>query len=540
VEFLILGPLEVRDGGSAVALGGARQRALLAILLTRANQVVSRDQLVDELWGEDVPESAVNILQTYVSHLRKVLPPDVLLTQPPGYLVRLEPDRLDLRRFERLVEEASDSLDGGRADEAARVLREALSLWRGPALAEFAYERFAVAEIARLEELRIVAIERRIEADLALGRHVDVVGELEALVVQQPLRERLRGHLMLALYRSGRQAEALDAYRDARRVLVDELGIEPSPQLQDLERAILAQDPSLALEQAPRSSPPPGAPAPTSGQRTILVAPRSEQGIDALLAVAEPLARRPPRELILARIVGSATELGRANADLQRRRDRLAARAVRTRATAFTSLAPGDDVTRLASQQDVDLLLVDVRRDTIDEELGSDVVAHILSAAPCDVAVLVPGSAVPASGPVLVPFGGAEHDWAAAEIGAWLAAVHGVPLRLLGAAGDPATGRRDASRLLSSVALLVQQVAGVVTEPLIVDPGPEAVIAASEGAGVLAMGLATSWRQAGLGPTRLAILAGTHVPSLLVRGGLRPGGLAPQESLTRFTWTIGG
>ena len=219
MEFRILGPLEVRDADHEVPLGGPRQRALLAILLTHANEVVSRDRLIDELWGKEPPETAGNILQGYISHLRKAVGQDAIVTRAPGYLVRLEPDRLDLHRFERLVERARDAEPG----EAAALLREALALWRGPALADFAYEPFAQAEAARLEELRLAAIERRIEADLALGRHADLVAELEALVAKHPLRERLRAQLMQALYRSGRQAEALDAYQGARRALVDEL-----------------------------------------------------------------------------------------------------------------------------------------------------------------------------------------------------------------------------------------------------------------------------------------------------------------------------
>lgn len=236
MEFRILGPLEVVAEGRAVSLGGTRQRALLAVLLTRANQVVSTERLIDELWGERPPKEARNTVQFYVSQLRKVLGADRIETRAPGYAIRIERDELDLHRFERLVAE------GGPA------LTEALSLWRGPALADFAYEPFAQAEIARLEELRLAALEQRLEADLALGRHGELVGELEALVAEHPLRERLRGQLMLALYRSGRQAEALDVYRETRRVLVDELGIEPSPTLQELERSILRHDPGLQPE----------------------------------------------------------------------------------------------------------------------------------------------------------------------------------------------------------------------------------------------------------------------------------------------------
>ena len=243
MEFRILGPLEVWAEGVEVSLGGPKQRALIALLLLHPNEVVPTDRLIEELWGEDSPERAAAALRVNVSRLRKALPQDVLTTRSPGYVMRVEPDELDLHRFERLVDEGRSLLARGLAADASERLREALSLWRGPALADFAYESFAQAAIARLEEIRLAAVELRIDADLVLGRHDELVGELEALVAEHPLRERLQMYLMTALYRSGRQAEALDAYKDARRALVDELGIDPSPALQELERAILRQDP---------------------------------------------------------------------------------------------------------------------------------------------------------------------------------------------------------------------------------------------------------------------------------------------------------
>ena len=543
MEFRILGPLEVRDGDRLLPLGGPRQKAVLAVLLTRANEVVSAEKLIDELWGDEPPGTAANVLQSYVSHLRKELGPDVLLTRAPGYLVQIEPDQLDLHRFERLLDEARAE----SPEQAAVILREALALWRGPALADFAYEAFAHAEIVRLEELRLAALERRIEADLALGRHAELVGELEGLVVRHPLRERFRGQHMLALYRSGRQAEALGAYQAARRALVDELGIDPSPALQERERAILRQDASLdlppvQLPEAARREEPKQAPREASlPQRAILVAPQDESSLDLLLALAEPLARRPPRDVILARLVTDGADLPRANAAVQERRAALVARGVGARAAAFTSLQPGEDVVRLASQQDVDLLLMEVHPDALEESAPGGDLGTVLAGAPCDVGVLVvrDGAAFVA-GAVLVPFGGADHEWAAAEIGAWIASTQGVALRLLGTAGDPKEGKRDASRLLASVALMVQQVAGVVTEPLLVEPGDEAVVRAADDAGLLVVGLPSAWRQVGLGATRLAVARRARPPVLIVRGGLRPGGLAPAESVTRFTWTLAG
>jgi DNA-binding SARP family transcriptional activator/DNA-binding beta-propeller fold protein YncE len=250
MEFRILGPLEVCEDGRPLPLGGGRQRALLALLLLHRNEVVATERLIDELWGERPPETVAKVLQGYISQLRRVLEheggePRRLLTRPPGYMLRLEPDELDADRFEQLVAQARRAFAGGEPAEAADCLRAALALFRGSPLAEFAFDPFARAEIVRLEELHLAALEERIDADLALGRHVDLVGELEGLVAAEPLRERLRGQLMLALYRCGRQAEALEAYRDARRMLVDELGLEPSEALHGLERQILSHDPAL-------------------------------------------------------------------------------------------------------------------------------------------------------------------------------------------------------------------------------------------------------------------------------------------------------
>jgi predicted ATPase/DNA-binding SARP family transcriptional activator len=262
MEFRILGPLEAWDEGRELSLGGPKPRALLALLLLHANTVVSADRLIDELWGEDSPEHAADALRVNVSRLRKALPQDVLTTRSPGYVVQVELEALDLHRFERLVDEGRGLLARGLAAAASKRLHDALSLWRGPALADFAYESFAQAAIAPLEESRLATVELRIEADLALGQSHELVGELEVLVAENPLRERLRMYLMTALYRSGRQAEALDAYQDARRALVDELGIDPSPPLQELERAILRHDP--ALEVPPDARPKTNLPRPAS------------------------------------------------------------------------------------------------------------------------------------------------------------------------------------------------------------------------------------------------------------------------------------
>jgi predicted ATPase/DNA-binding SARP family transcriptional activator len=233
MEFRLLGPLEVSSDGGLLDLGGGKQRALLAMLLLDANSVVSTDRLTDGLWEDDPPETAQKALQVHVSGLRKVLGKERVVTREPGYLLRVEPDEFDLARFERLREQGKPA--------------DALALWRGPPLSEFGGHRFAHADIARLEDARLACLEDRIEQDLDAGRHWEVTGELEQLVLENPLRERLRAQSMLALYRSGRQAEALAAYQDARSALVEELGIEPGKALRDLHQAMLNQDPALDL-----------------------------------------------------------------------------------------------------------------------------------------------------------------------------------------------------------------------------------------------------------------------------------------------------
>jgi DNA-binding SARP family transcriptional activator len=232
-----------------LSLGGARQRAVLALLLLHPNEALSRDVIIDELWGESPPATAAKVLQNCISALRKELPggPEALRTVGSAYALRLEPEELDRDRFEHALAKGRAALAAGESDEAGEHFRVALELWRGAPLSDFAYERFAQEEISRLDELHVEALEDRIEADLECGRAEELVAELEALVARFPVRERLRRQHMLALYRSGRQAEALAAYRDARQTLLGELGIEPTRALQQLEKAILAQDPSLDL-----------------------------------------------------------------------------------------------------------------------------------------------------------------------------------------------------------------------------------------------------------------------------------------------------
>ena len=281
MEFKLLGPLEVGDGRAPIAIAGRKQRALLARLLLDANRTVAADRLVDDLWGESVPESAQKMVQIYVSQLRKVLPDGLLQTRPPGYAVEVEPASIDLVRFEQLRREGEAAHAAGNAELAARRFDEALSLWRGDALAEF-QEPFARTEASRLEELHLACLEARIAADLDRGRHAELVAELEPLLARHPLREGLRAQQLLALYRSGRQSDALAAYRRFHELLADELGLEPSPRLKELERRILRHDPTLDYEPV-RAAAAPGVRYVRNGEVSIAYQTIGEGELDLVL-----------------------------------------------------------------------------------------------------------------------------------------------------------------------------------------------------------------------------------------------------------------
>ena len=303
------------------------------------------------------------------------------------------------------------------------------------------------------------------------------------------------------------------------------------------------------LRQAERAGAPPGQATP---ERSILVATVEDRNLDALLAIAEPLARyQPPRELILASLVvstrratgvsGDNRDLAQATAELARRRAELIEREVAVRVVAFTSTDPGEDLLKLSAEEEVDLVLVDGRRPLLGEGVPAGPAGPLLAKAPCDVAVLVaPDGNPPTIGPdraVIVPFGGAEHDWGALELGAWIARVQGAPLRLLGVTGTLADGKRDASLLLANASLVVQQFAGIACEPILVEPGREAILAAAAEAGLLVIGLSERWRQEGLGPMRSEIARAAPVATLFVRRGQRPGAITPAETGTRFAWS---
>ena len=496
LEFRILGPLEVVTDTGPVRLGGPRQRATLAILVLNANRVVSVDRLADDLYAGAAPVTAVTQVQRQISELRKVLgSASAIETRPPGYVLHASHDQLDLARFERFAGEATVALERDDAKAAADLLRSALKLWRGPPLADLAYEPFAATSIDRLEEIRLAALETRIDADLRLGRHAELIGELEELVAAEPFRERFRAQLMLALYRSGRQADALNVYRRTRALLVEEFGIEPTAALHELERAILTKDLSLDLDQAAARSTPTGA---------ILVLPSALTRLDELLTLAEPLASQASRELIVARLLADVGELPGEASALNARRATIS---VPSRVAAFTSRDASGDLVRLATAHDVDLVLMDAPHG-IDANGIPDALTAILERSPAAVA-LVAGSIDLAGAGVFVPFGGGEHDWAALELGAWLASALSAPLRLVGTEADPARGRSDASRLLADASLAVQRVVGVETTPLLADATGGALVAAVQPASVVVAGISPRWRREGIGAARRA-----HFPRL--------------------------
>jgi DNA-binding SARP family transcriptional activator len=518
MQFRILGPLEALDGDRRLDLGAPGQRAMLTVLLLHANEIVPTERLADDLWPAGVPRTAAKTIQVYVSNLRKAFGAarDALETHGSGYLLRVRPGELDLYEFERLLERAPRE----EPAERATTLRSALSLWRGEPLADFAYDQFVQTESARLEELRRLALEERIEADLALGRGPELVPELETLVAQRPLDEHPRAQLMLALYRAGRQADALAVFRDGRRVLDEELGLELGEQLRELERAILRQDPALSVTAAAKPS------------SSIIAVSERPSGLALLLPLAEALAHGPTaRELVLAQIVQPA-EIAAATRTLEQARHDLQRRGAAVRVAAFSSSSPAEDIVRLTTLQDADLLMVASAGDPL---MGT--FAGVFAEATCDVAALIEWPWDAQGGPIVVAFGAFEHDWAALELGAWAATALDRPLHLIGAADDR-SGERDASRLLADASLIVQHTTGVVAEPLLGRPGKEGIVELAQDAGLLVLGLSERWRTEGLGATRSALVAAPPAPTVLVRRGLRPSGIAPPAALTRFTWSL--
>jgi DNA-binding SARP family transcriptional activator len=510
IEYRLLGPLEVARDGESIPLGGRRRRSALAILLLDAGRVVPVERLADDLYAGDAPATAVTQVHRQISELRRLLPEARLETATPGYVLRVEPDEVDLRRFERLFEDGVERLEQGDASGAHVALRDALGLWRGPVLADLADEPFARSAIARLEELRLAALERRLEAELELGRAGDVVAELEQLAAANPLRERPVELLMLALYRSGRQAEALAAYRALRTLLADELGLEPGPGVKRLETAILQQDASLARSR-------------TSDERPVVVGVGLGRTPSSTLAA---LAVDGDYDTILVQLVEAQADVTEAAVALR------ALREPRARTAAFVATDWAVDIVHFSRVHDATLVIVDVR-----EQLTEALPTQLLESATADVALVFRGDNMVDGGIVYVPFGGGEHDWSALELAAAIGRAHGYELRLVGTGGAP-SGRRDASRLLADASLALQRACGVVAVPVLAPPTADALLAVVEDGALVVAGIGSRPRPTVLDPVRNALVVRALSPVVLVHRGLRPALLAPSESRTRFTWSL--
>ena len=522
-EFRVLGPVDATVDGVSVRLA-PQPRAVLAMLLLQAGRVVPSARLVDGLWGDDPPATARNILQGYVSQLRKALGRDLVETREPGYAIHVGRDALDLHRFERLATDGARALENGQAPAAAERLREALALWSGDALADVAEGDVLRPAAARLDELRLVALERRIEADLACGREAELVGELETLTAEHALRERFHALRMLALYRCDRQAEALEVYRSARGRLVDQLGLEPGAALQELEQAILRHDASLDLDVIATAHVRAGA------AHTILVAVLDIDAADSLVALADPLVRDADRELVIASTVaepaGSPPRppgFGRtASASLD---------GVTVRAAAFTSLTPGADLARLAREQDAELLLVDAPAGLLEDARLLACSTRRRATSRCS------STAPPAPAPCSC------RSAAPTTTGARSSSARGsrAHTRRTSCSRVDLVGRRPRREPAPCQRVLaVQRALGVHAEPLLVEPDPQALVDAARDASLVVVGLTERWRRDGVGQARTALATSPDHPTLLVRRGLRPGGLAPDSAATRFTWTVVG
>ncbi|HEU0303217.1 MAG TPA: AfsR/SARP family transcriptional regulator [Gaiellaceae bacterium] len=495
---------------------------MLAVLLLHANEPVSVDRITDAVWGDTPPASASHAVQVHVSNLRKALGAETIEHTQAGYVFHVEPDRLDLTRFESLAGRAREALAVGDHASAAELADDALDLWRGEPLAEFAFADFARTSISRLEELRLAVEEARAEAELELGHHERLVPHLRELADEHPYDERLHQLLMLALYRSGRQADALAAYRAVRERLSDDLGLVPSPALRELERKVLAHDTSLTPEER--------------HMRSVVVCPATVEGLEELAALAEPLGRaRFPHELILAYLAEEG-QLDRASKTALAQQALLARSGTEARTSVFTTTNRDADVLRLASRPEVDLLLLGVEGNELGEDGFPSTLASILTGAACDVAVVPGDLAATEAAEILVPFGAHEHDWAALELGAWLASPDDRPLVVLGT--DAGDGGRDASRMLADVGLLLQRLTGVAVEPRLIAPGRKGLIDATGEGGLLVMGLSERWSDEGLGRMRRDVFRVSEGGVVFVKRGLRPGGISPPAELTRYRWSV--
>ena len=528
IEYRLLGPLEVLGDGRPAKLAGPRQPAVLVCLLTRPNSVVPVARLVDYLWGETPRQTAANAAQSYVCSCarRSAATP----SRPAARAMRSgsSPTRSTSPASNGSFHRATSRSTRAGRPRRATTLREALSLWRGARSPTSPRSRPIAPIVDRLEDLRVLALERRLEADLDCGRHAEVVAEAGELAEAHPLREGPRRLHMLALYRSGRQAEALDAYRRARETLVAELGLEPGAGLQGLERATLQQDASLEREACiPGRRAEPRPPARSSSSTSP--PDRSTGSSSSGRRLRSPF-RHASRCAI--QTVPDADELASAGTALRAVRSALLDRGVDARAAVFTSLLPGADLARLAGEQDADLILAGAPEQLLEDGRLLGLLTH----APCDVGVVVGHAGEP--GDVFVAFSGGEHDWAAVELGAWFARSSGSRLLLAGASVGPEG--RDASRLLASASMAVQRGLGVDAEPALVPPSPPHSSRRRRAPASLASGSPTAGAATGSGATRNALATRAEGPTILARRGVRPGALAPRRAETRYTWTIAG
>lgn len=543
MELRVLGPLEVVEGAREVPIPSRMQRSILAMLGLYRGAVAPRERLIDELWGDAPPPSADHALNVHLAGLRQRVTGDRIQTIGSGYRLRMDDVDLDLDRFERLVAQGDASLRAGDASSAVERFHSAMALWRGEPLEDLAGEGSLRAERARLDELRLVVFERAIDAQLAAGQHAEAIPQLQRAVAASPLREGATVRLMLALYRAGRQAEALEAYRRARTVLDDQLGVEPGPELERMQLAILAHDPALQPEAAVvNATQDPEAAAIAAPVRELIVTGFDDDGLADAIDAAVDLVRDGERGLILARLTErDPAAFAAAVAELRPRRADLRERGVTVRTATQTTNAWGLDLARLALRATAELIVVGGVAPEADGRLPEPV-ATLLEEGSVQVALVIPGERVApvADAPILVPFGGADHDWAALELAAWLARARPTRLIIAGSmASSPVAGAvADASRLIADACLVVQRILAVDAEPALVEPSAAALAAAAKGASHVILGLSDRWREEGLGSFRAAVAA--QVPGIVIatRRGLRPGGLAPREALTRFRWSI--
>jgi DNA-binding SARP family transcriptional activator len=523
VEFRVLGPFEVVGDGMPIDLGGARRRALLALLVLNAGKVIGSERLIDELWGERPPPTAGHVLHVYVSALRKLLPPDVIVSRPPGYVLEIPPEAIDLQRFERLLAAGRKALAASDPRSAAAAFDEGLALWRGPVLEDLSADEFVQAEARRLAELRLAARELRAEAGIGLGGGPEVVAELEALTREHPFRERGHALLMRALAAEGRQAEALAVYQAARERLDEELGIEPGEELRAAQLAVLRQE----------VAPAPAAAAPAA--RGVVLAVASDPSrLQAVAAVGDAAALGSGRELIIACVLPrgeSAPDVAGAARIASSVRHAVRSEA---RAAAFATRDEARDIAALAAENEADLVLLDIGELEQGRARLPPAIRACLEAITADVALLAGDPPAPGA-LVAAPFGGGTHDWAATELAALVARGDGGALRLIGVT----SADDDASRLVARAALAVQRAVGLDAEPALAEPGVDSLLAAAGGSGGLVIGVSDRWRSEGLGETRRALVAATG-SALVVRRGVRPGLLAPPDARTRFGWSAAG